>query len=81
MYYMIEIWWNRMVARDKTANAERPIFSRDCALILGFAAVWAAALVGVALATAVGWCRRPRLRAAAVLVRDDRFRYVHHTTS
>ena len=52
VYYMIEIWWNRMVARDKTANAERPIFSRDCALILGFAAVWAAALVGVALVTA-----------------------------
>lgn len=52
IYYMVEIWWNRMVARDKTANAERPVFSRDCALILGFGAVWAATLVGVALVTA-----------------------------
>lgn len=51
LYYMVEIWWNRMVARDKTTNAERPVFSRDCALIGAAALVWAAGLGAAALAT------------------------------
>ncbi|WP_295854470.1 fatty acid desaturase [uncultured Xylophilus sp.] len=51
VYYMVEIWWRRMIARDRSAQTERPIFSRDCALVLGFAAVWLAAMVGAALAT------------------------------
>ena len=51
VYYMVEIWWHRMVGRDKSSNAERPVFARDCALIGGFALAWIAAVVGAALAT------------------------------
>ena len=51
IYYMVEIWWNRMVARDKTANTERPVFSRDCALVLSFAVLWLAGLVAASWAT------------------------------
>ena len=51
VYYMVEIWWRRMVARDRYTNAERPVFSRDCWLVCSFAVVWFAALVGAALVT------------------------------
>lgn len=51
LYYMVEIWWRRMMARDRTSNTERPVFSRDCWLVGSFAVVWFAALVGVGLAT------------------------------
>ncbi|RZI93971.1 MAG: fatty acid desaturase, partial [Variovorax sp.] len=51
IYYMVEIWWHRMVGRDKTSNAERPVFSRDCGLIGGFALLWIAAVTAAALAT------------------------------
>ena len=51
LYYMVEIWWNRMMARDRTSNTERPVFSRDCWLVGSFAVVWFAALVGAGLAT------------------------------
>ncbi len=51
LYYMVEIWWHRMMARDRTSNTERPVFSRDCWLVGSFAVAWFAALVGAALAT------------------------------
>ncbi|MES2185165.1 MAG: fatty acid desaturase, partial [Pseudomonadota bacterium] len=51
VYYMVEIWWRRMVARDRSAQTERPVFSRDCSLIAGFAAVWLAGTVAAALLT------------------------------
>lgn len=51
VYYMVEIWWRRMVRRDRKATTERPVFSRDCALVLSFGGVWLAALLALALGT------------------------------
>ncbi|MBS0427655.1 MAG: fatty acid desaturase [Proteobacteria bacterium] len=83
VYYMVEIWWRRMIARDRTANAERPVFSRDCALVLGFATLWLAVLAGVSFAT--GRALLPMLGFAFVLPVLFWFAmigfvvYVHHT--
>lgn len=51
VYYMVEIWWRRMVARDRTANAERPVFARDCWLVGSYGTLWLAGVIGAALAT------------------------------
>ncbi|WP_033354998.1 fatty acid desaturase [Burkholderia ubonensis] len=52
LYYFVEIWWLRMYFPTKTyIGASRPVFSRDCLLVTGFAAAWIAAVVWVALAT------------------------------
>ena len=51
LYYMVEIWWHRMVARDKSGKAERPVFSRDCWLVGSFGTLWFCALAAAALAT------------------------------
>lgn len=83
LYYMVEIWWRRMLARDRTANAERPVFSRDCWLVGGFAVAWFAALVAAALGT--GQSVALLLAAAFVLPLLFWFAmigfvvYVHHT--
>nr|WP_232457532.1 fatty acid desaturase [Burkholderia ubonensis] len=84
LYYFVEIWWLRMYFPTKRyIGASRPVFSRDCLLVTGFAAVWIAAVVWVALAT-----RQPvaLLLATGVLVpflfwcsMIGFVVYVHHT--
>jgi omega-6 fatty acid desaturase (delta-12 desaturase) len=53
LYYMVEIWWKKMMfpSRSSMGNSYRPIFTRDCLLVSGFALLWMAALVAAALAT------------------------------
>lgn len=52
LYYMVEIWWKKMMfPRPSTmGNSHRPIFTRDCLLVSGFALLWIAVLVAAALA-------------------------------
>jgi len=58
-YYMVEIWWKKMMfpTRKALGNTMRPIFWKDCLLVTAFAAAWIAALVAGALAAgqSVGW--------------------------
>ena len=83
VYYMVEIWWNRMVARDRSANTERPVFSRDCNLIASFGGLWLAGVLATALATG----QSPLLLVATAFVLPVMFWfamigfvvYVHHT--
>lgn len=53
LYYMVEIWWKKMMFPSRAAMGKtyRPVFTRDCALVSGFALVWIAALVAGALVT------------------------------
>ena len=53
LYYMVEIWWKKMMfpRRSSMGNSYRPIFTRDCLLVSGFALLWIAVLVAAALAT------------------------------
>jgi omega-6 fatty acid desaturase (delta-12 desaturase) len=53
LYYMVEIWWDKMMFPRQAAmgNSHRPVFTRDCLLVSGFALAWIAALVAAALAT------------------------------
>jgi omega-6 fatty acid desaturase (delta-12 desaturase) len=53
MYYMVEIWWKKMMfpRQSSMGNTNRAIFTWDCLLVSGFAAVWVGALVAAALVT------------------------------
>ncbi|MFZ4287229.1 fatty acid desaturase [Variovorax sp. HJSM1_2] len=53
LYYMIEIWWKKMMfpSKSQMGNTNRAIFTWDCLLVTGFAVIWIAALVGAALYT------------------------------
>lgn len=53
LYYMVEIWWKKMMFPRKATmgNSYRPIFAKDCALVTGFAALWIAALTVAAMTT------------------------------
>ena len=52
LYYMIEIWWNKMVfPNEKNMPTRRPIFIKDCLLTSSFAVLWLAGMVWAALAT------------------------------
>jgi omega-6 fatty acid desaturase (delta-12 desaturase) len=53
VYYMVEIWWKKMMfpSAAQSGGTHRPIFTKDCLLVSGFALLWAAATVGLALAT------------------------------
>ena len=52
LYYMIEIWWNKMVfPNEKNMPTRRPIFTKDCLLITAFGAAWVAVMVWAAIAT------------------------------
>jgi omega-6 fatty acid desaturase (delta-12 desaturase) len=52
LYYMIEIWWNKMVfPNEKNMPTRRPIFTKDCLLISVFGALWSVVMVWAALAT------------------------------
>ncbi|MEH3085063.1 MAG: fatty acid desaturase [Xylophilus ampelinus] len=53
IYYMVEIWWKKMMFPSQKAlgSTSRPIFTKDCLLVTGFAAAWIGALVAAALAT------------------------------
>lgn len=54
LYYMIEIWWKKMMfpTKSQMGNTNRAIFTKDCLLVTGFAAAWISALVWAAIATA-----------------------------
>lgn len=52
LYYMIEIWWKRMVFPGKHAMpTRRPVFLKDCLLVSAYAAIWIGALLWIAYAT------------------------------
>lgn len=52
VYYIVEIWWNKMFFPSKKAMpATRPAFLWDNVLVSSFAALWIAALTFSALAT------------------------------
>ena len=52
LYYMIEIWWKKMVfPTAKEMPTRRPIFVKDSLLISAFALVWVAGMVLAAIAT------------------------------
>ena len=52
LYYMIEIWWNKMVfPNEKNMPTRRPIFTKDCLLITAFGIAWVAFMTWAAIAT------------------------------
>ena len=52
LYYMIEIWWNRMFFPNATyMPTRRAIFMKDCLLVSAFALLWGGVMVAAALAT------------------------------
>ena len=52
LYYMVEIWWKRMLFPNAAyMPTRRPIFIQDGLLVCAFAGLWSAALVAAALAT------------------------------
>jgi hypothetical protein len=52
LYYMIEIWWNRMFFPTKAAMpTRRPIFLKDCALVSAYGLLWIGLLVWAGQAT------------------------------
>lgn len=58
LYYLVEIWWARMMFPSRRhMPTRRAIFVRDCLLVSAAAAVWIAGLVAAALATgqSVAW--------------------------
>ena len=58
LYYLVEIWWARMMFPSKRhMPTRRPIFLRDCLMVSAAAAVWVGGLVAAALATgqSVAW--------------------------
>ena len=51
LYYMIEIWWKKMIfPTAKEMPTRRPIFVKDSWLVSAFALVWLGGLVGGAVA-------------------------------
>jgi len=58
LYYMIEIWWKKMIFPNKEQMpTKRPIFIQDNLLVCGFAAIWLSLSVWSAYATqqSVAW--------------------------
>ena len=52
LYYMIEIWWNKMFfPNKKNMPTRRPIFIKDNLLVSAFGLLWLAILYGAAQAT------------------------------
>ena len=52
LYYLVEIWWTKMLFPNKRAMpTRRAIFWKDGLLVTGFAAVWITGLVAAAAAT------------------------------
>jgi omega-6 fatty acid desaturase (delta-12 desaturase) len=52
LYYLVEMWWNRMYFPRKTyMGTSRPEFTRDGVFVTVYAALWIAALIGAAYAT------------------------------
>lgn len=52
LYYLVEIWWARMFFPSRAAMpSRRAVFTADGLLVTGFAALWAAGLVGAASVT------------------------------
>ena len=53
LYYMVEIWWKKMMfpSSASSGGTHRPIFTRDCLLVSGFAALWLGGIAWAALAT------------------------------
>jgi acyl-lipid omega-6 desaturase (Delta-12 desaturase) len=58
LYYLVEIWWKRMLFPTRqTMPTRRPLFFWDGVLVSAFAALWVAGLVAVAVATqqSIAW--------------------------
>ena len=52
LYYMIEIWWNKMFFPNKQQMAtRRAIFTFDCLLVSAYGLAWISAMVGAAVVT------------------------------
>lgn len=53
LYYMVEIWWHKMMfpRRSAMGNTQRPVFTWDCLLVSAFGLLWAGALVAAAWAS------------------------------
>ena len=53
LYYMIEIWWRRMMFPSQTnlSNTRQSIFKWDCLLATAFAVLWVSMLAGLAWQT------------------------------
>lgn len=53
LYYMVEIWWKKMMfpRKGSLGNTRRAVFTWDCILVSTFAVLWIAGLVWAALAT------------------------------
>lgn len=53
LYYMIEIWWKKMMfpSPASSGGTHRPIFTRDCLLVSGFTTLWLGGIVWAAIAT------------------------------
>jgi omega-6 fatty acid desaturase (delta-12 desaturase) len=52
LYYLVEIWWARMLFPSRrTMPTRRPVFVRDGLLVTAFAAAWVAGLVAAANTT------------------------------
>ncbi len=52
VYYFIEMWWLRMFFPSAShLSARRPVFTRDCLLVSGFALLWMGALCTAASQT------------------------------
>ena len=52
LYYMVEIWWKKMMFPRQASNnpARQRVFMLDCLLVCAFALLWAGALVGASFA-------------------------------
>ena len=53
LYYMIEIWWKKMMfPQQASIHAERRrVFTLDCLLVSAFAALWSGSLVAASMVT------------------------------
>jgi acyl-lipid omega-6 desaturase (Delta-12 desaturase) len=52
LYYMVEIWWNRMFFPNKAhMPTRRPVFLKDCLLVAAYGTAWIGLMSWAALAT------------------------------
>jgi len=84
LYYLVEIWWRRMMfPRRDAMPARRAIFTWDCLLVSAFALAWIVGLVAFANATgASAWWLVTVAFAVPFLLWNGMIGfvvYVHHT--
>jgi omega-6 fatty acid desaturase (delta-12 desaturase) len=84
LYYMIEIWWNKMFFPNKTnMPTRRPIFIQDNLLVLAFGLIWLGATAYAAVQThqsiALIWCFGVLIPFLFWCAMIGFVVYVHHT--